>query len=137
MLKLYIFYPMHMLYFNFFFLIKMKLCPIFCLKKSKGNYVQMSVNRILCDKSLISNNIFNNRRLIQPKRKEKKSIGGWICIWTMKYGYFKNGAGPVSNTFWVLVLLGYFCIRTSSIPKIFKKKKNHFPSFFLLDMLQK
>ena len=41
----------------------------------------------------------------------------------MKHGYSKNGAVPVSNTFWVLVLLGYFCMRTSSVPKLKKKKK--------------
>jgi hypothetical protein len=55
---------------------------------------------------------------------------------TMKHGYSKNGAVPVLDTFWVLVLLGYFCMHTPDVPKFFKKK-NHFLSFFLLDMLQK
>ena len=41
----------------------------------------------------------------------------------MKHGYSKNGAVPVPDTFWVLVLLGY------AYPN-FSKKKNRFLSFF-------
>jgi hypothetical protein len=49
----------------------------------------------------------------------------------MKHGYSKNEALPVPDTFWVLVFLGYFCMRTPGISKFFKKKKkNHFLSFF-------
>ena len=55
----------------------------------------------------------------------------------MKHGYSKNGAVAVLDTFWVFILLGYFCMRTTSVPKFFKKKKNHFLSIFLLDMSQK
>jgi hypothetical protein len=42
----------------------------------------------------------------------------------MKHRYSKNGAVPVPDTFWVLVLLGYFCMRTPGVPKFFKKKKS-------------
>ena len=55
----------------------------------------------------------------------------------MKHGYFKNEVVPVPDTFWVLVLLGYFCMCTPGIPKLFKKKKIIFFHFFLLDMSQK
>ena len=48
----------------------------------------------------------------------------------MKHGYSKNGAVPVPDTFWVLVLLGYFCMRTPVVPKFFKKKKIVFFHFF-------
>ena len=49
----------------------------------------------------------------------------------MKHGYSKNGAVSVPDTFWVLVLWGTsVCMRTPSVPKFFKKKKNHFLSFF-------
>ena len=41
----------------------------------------------------------------------------------MKHEYSKNGAVPVPDTFWVFVILGYFCMRTPSVPKIFNKKK--------------
>ena len=41
----------------------------------------------------------------------------------MKHGYSKNGAVAVLDTFWVFILLGYFCMRTTSVPKFFKKKK--------------
>ena len=59
------------------------------------------------------------------------------CL-SMKHGYSKNGAIPVPDTFWVLVLLGYFCMCTKAVPNFFKKKKkNHFLSFFLLEMSQK
>ena len=53
----------------------------------------------------------------------------------MKHGYSKNEAVPVPDTFWVLVLLGYFCMRAPGVPKFLnKKKKNHFLSFLLLDV---
>ena len=42
----------------------------------------------------------------------------------MKHGYSKNGAVSVPDTFWVLVLLGHFCMRTPGVPKFFKKKKS-------------
>ena len=59
-------------------------------------------------------------------------------VGAMKHGYSKIGAVPVPDTFWVLVVLGYFCIHTPGVPKFFKKKKkNHFLSFFLLDISQK
>ena len=47
----------------------------------------------------------------------------------MKHGYSKNGAIPVLDTFWVLVLLGYFCMCTPAVPKFFKKKKKKSFSF--------
>jgi hypothetical protein len=47
----------------------------------------------------------------------------------MKHGYLKNGAVLVPDTFWVLVLLGYFYMPTPGVPKFFNKK-NHFLSFF-------
>jgi hypothetical protein len=47
----------------------------------------------------------------------------------MKHGYSKNEAVPVPDTFWVLVLLGYFCMCTPGVPKFFKKK-NRFLSLF-------
>ena len=48
----------------------------------------------------------------------------------MKHGYSKIGAVPVSDTFWVLVLLGYFCMRTLGVPKFFNKKKKSFSFIF-------
>jgi hypothetical protein len=42
----------------------------------------------------------------------------------MKHGYSKNGAVSVPDTFWVLVLLGYSCMRTPGVPKFFKKTKS-------------
>ena len=56
----------------------------------------------------------------------------------MKHGYSKNGAVLVPDTFWILVLLGYFCMRTPGVPKSFKKKIYIvFFYFFLLDISQK
>jgi hypothetical protein len=56
-------------------------------------------------------------------------------IGIVKYRYFKNGAVPISDIFWVLILLRYFCMHTPDVPKLKKKKKkNHFLSFFLLNM---
>ena len=48
----------------------------------------------------------------------------------MKHGYSKNGAVPIPDTFWVLVLLGYFCMRTPGVPKFFNKKKKSFYFIF-------
>ncbi len=39
---------------------------------------------------------------------------------TMKHGYSKYGTLLVSDIFWVLVLFGYFCMRTQT----FQKKKS-------------
>ena len=47
----------------------------------------------------------------------------------MKHGYSKNGIVLVPDTFWVLVLLGYFRMRTLGVPKFFKKKKKKSFSF--------
>ena len=53
----------------------------------------------------------------------------------MKHVYSKNGAVPVPDTFWVLILLGYFCMCILGVPKFKKEnKKIHFLSFFLLDV---
>jgi hypothetical protein len=41
----------------------------------------------------------------------------------MKHGYSKNRAIIVSGTFWVLIPLGYCCLRTLGVPKKFKQKK--------------
>ena len=41
---------------------------------------------------------------------------------TMKHGYSKYGTVLVSDIFWVLVLFGYFCMRTQT----FQKKKKSF-----------
>ena len=51
----------------------------------------------------------------------------------MKHGYLKNGAVFISDTSWVFVLFGYFCMRPPSVPKL-KKKKFIFFHFFPLDM---
>ena len=48
----------------------------------------------------------------------------------MKHGYSKNGVVPVPDTFWILILLGYFYMHISGIPKIFKKKKSFSFIFF-------
>ena len=42
----------------------------------------------------------------------------------MNYGYSKNGAVSVSDIFWVLVLLGYFCMSTQVYPNFSTKKKS-------------
>ena len=47
----------------------------------------------------------------------------------MKHGYSKHGVISVSDTFWVLVLLGYCYQRILGVPK----KKIIFFHFFLLD----
>jgi hypothetical protein len=53
----------------------------------------------------------------------------------MKYGFLKNGVVPIPNTSWVLISLGYYCLRTSGVPKKFqqqkkKKKKKTFSFIF-------
>ena len=42
----------------------------------------------------------------------------------MKHRYSKNRAVFVPDIFWVLILLGYFCMRTLGVPKFFPKKKS-------------
>jgi hypothetical protein len=46
---------------------------------------------------------------------------------TKKHEYSKNGA----------VLLGYFCMRTSSVSKFFKKKKKSFSFIFFFGYVTK
>jgi hypothetical protein len=54
----------------------------------------------------------------------------------MKHGYLKNGAVPIPDTFWVLVSLGYYCLRTpvprrtQKISTKKKKKKRQTNIFF-------
>jgi hypothetical protein len=52
----------------------------------------------------------------------------------MKHGYSKNGVVSVPDTFWVLVLLGYFCMRTQAYPK---KKKKSFSFIFSFEYVTK
>ena len=48
----------------------------------------------------------------------------------MKHGYLKNGTVPILDTFWVLVSLGYYCLRIPGVPKKnFKKKDKQTFSF--------
>ena len=54
----------------------------------------------------------------------------------MKHEYSKNGAVSVPDTFWVLVLLGYFCMRNPGVPKFFKKFI-YFFSFFSFGFVTK
>ena len=55
----------------------------------------------------------------------------------MKHGYSKNSAVPVPDTFWILALFGYLCMRTPSVPKFFKKKKKSFSFIFSIRYVTK
>ena len=54
----------------------------------------------------------------------KEGNGYVLLLEAMKHEYSKNRAVPVSDIFWVLVLLGYFCMCTPGVPKFFNKKKS-------------
>ena len=47
---------------------------------------------------------------------------------SLKHGYSKKGAVLVPSTVWVQIPLGYHCLHTLSVSKIFQKKKKKFPS---------